>query len=81
MWSVLELKRTKTRAPCKPGAHQFCVICMEDPDAKAQETSLLQCGHTFCTECIDQVISYARKTAKCPLCRKALVKSWTISKV
>lgn len=80
MWTALELKRTKVPKN-KPDAHQFCVICMEDPDAKDKETSQLLCGHTFCTECIDQVISYARDEARCPLCRQSLVKEWKVRKV
>lgn len=58
----------------RPATDYFCVICMEVQSAV--DRCLLGCGHTFCTECVDQLLDYAgsESNARCPLCRQHLQK-------
>ena len=46
-----------------------CPICMEN--VKRHEISKIQCGHSFCTNCIDNTISRVneRQRCPCPICR------------
>ena len=47
------------------GSFAECGICSEDYDADVQSKKpyVLQCGHTYCKQCLDQV-------SACPFCRK-----------
>ncbi|XP_047474383.1 uncharacterized protein LOC125028867 isoform X2 [Penaeus chinensis] len=44
-----------------------CRICIEDYDAVTRRPRFLPCGHTFCTECIDDMLAECVLT--CPNCR------------
>lgn len=62
MWTFAKLsKRTK---------ENYCAICMNDVNCPKN----LRCGHTFCNECIELLITYSDRNAKCPLCRKLIQK-------
>ena len=45
---------------------EYCVICFEDITTTAATTILEQCGHEFCTECIE---NWLRRNSSCPTCR------------
>jgi hypothetical protein len=42
-----------------------CPICLEDYDDEKEHTSLHNCGHKYCVDCVDQVIEYG----SCGICR------------
>ena len=52
-------------------ANDECVICLEELDDPATKTKL-PCGHTYHTECLDEMVSSGNKTNVCPLCRDDL---------
>lgn len=83
MWSIFELIDTKGKSDDNDSYtnSDYCAICMDKQNP--HDASLLRCGHTFCTECVDTLVEYAKiKTyAKCPLCRERLVKCWRLDQV
>lgn len=55
----------------KPKQFQDCPICLE----QIFKSKSLPCRHTFCKECIEQLIFYNCNQAdclKCPLCRQVV---------
>tara|TARA_A200000113_G_C8799729_1_gene333699 strand:- start:18 stop:1052 length:1035 start_codon:yes stop_codon:yes gene_type:complete len=62
-----------------------CAICMEESDINADcdtNISILRCGHSFHTECIDEWKRRAeadRRQPKCPMCRSnfEVVATWS----
>uniref|UniRef100_A0A914UME8 RING-type domain-containing protein n=1 Tax=Plectus sambesii TaxID=2011161 RepID=A0A914UME8_9BILA len=47
-----------------------CTICWGPYNSDSKCPRSIQCGHTFCTECIDQLIESQRNKFSCPKCRK-----------
>lgn len=68
MWPTLRIDVQSHRE----ATVDYCAICME---THCDPCSLL-CGHSFCGECIDQLLDYAvnRIALRCPLCRQPLRK-------
>jgi hypothetical protein len=52
-------------------APEECAICLEDLSDPANRTKL-PCGHTFHTQCLDEMVSSGNKSNVCPLCRDDL---------
>ena len=48
-----------------------CAICMNDFDEN-ENVRLLQCGHYFHANCVDQ---WLERSESCPLCRQSIVGS------
>mmetsp|Transcript_8611 Transcript_8611/g.16886 ORF Transcript_8611/g.16886 Transcript_8611/m.16886 type:complete len:336 (+) Transcript_8611:700-1707(+) len=48
-------------------AHLKCVICFEKYDAEARRPLMLQCGHSFCKDCLVRIDNHVAIT--CPSCR------------
>jgi len=53
---------------CQSGIQQDCAICMSPITAPIQ----LRCGHTYCSQCIEDWRLNASATASCPECRAPL---------
>ena len=49
-----------------------CVICF----CRFQKPTVTKCGHTFCKECIDEVIN---RQHECPMCKTQLAKEDTVA--
>ena len=48
-----------------------CSICTEI----FNKPLMVNCGHTFCKNCIDKWIEQNKKSSKCPLCRSPILLS------
>mmetsp|Transcript_13919 Transcript_13919/g.28771 ORF Transcript_13919/g.28771 Transcript_13919/m.28771 type:complete len:314 (-) Transcript_13919:87-1028(-) len=54
-----------------PGDSGRCSICREIP----RDCSILPCGHSFCHDCIAELISTAVEPPSCPQCRHLVTRS------
>ena len=49
-----------------------CAVCLEPLDQKGRTQTVLQCGHIYHSDCIDQILSSdSQSRSKCPLCRNS----------
>ena len=56
-----------------------CPSCYEFFDANTRVPRNLNCGHTFCEECLLKIEE--QKLAMCPICRTALTKPFKAKKL
>ncbi|CEM17697.1 unnamed protein product [Vitrella brassicaformis CCMP3155] len=71
------------------GANSCGICCEEYSVDGAHQPQMLKCGHTFCKECVDQLVKSHRHglpSATCPTCRKEtpasdLVKNYAVIKM
>jgi hypothetical protein len=55
--------------PCKiDQKHNECIICLNDCWGSQMTPSILQCGHSFHQECINE---YFKENYTCPICKKS----------
>lgn len=54
------------------GQKPMCMVCYNMFHSKTRVPKSLQCGHTFCQECVQGILKNRRadNTAECPACRK-----------
>ena len=62
-----QLQQMASGAEKKMTQHLDCAICWD----KFKEPKVLSCQHTFCRECLEElVIEAGTCVAKCPVCRR-----------
>eukprot|EP00826_Nyctotherus_ovalis_P049266 TRINITY_DN5934_c0_g1_i13.p2 TRINITY_DN5934_c0_g1~~TRINITY_DN5934_c0_g1_i13.p2 ORF type:complete len:284 (-),score=102.28 TRINITY_DN5934_c0_g1_i13:1072-1923(-) len=61
---LIELARRKVPKWGELESNAGCPICLRDP---VEEVGRVECGHAFCSQCID---SWAAQATFCPLCKK-----------
>ena len=47
----------------------ICNICLEMLDSQGRDITRFQCGHTYCTSCVNQL-----RTNTCPSCRQIITR-------
>jgi SNF2 family DNA or RNA helicase len=52
---------------------ETCPICLDESDLS--NIAITKCGHTFCWDCINELIAINNYNLKCPKCTQPIVKS------